>query len=539
MKSYVPKTRKSYIMRLIVYAAITGVLVGAAVALFITAARIVISFIFSAHKAADTPLAITCLAMLTLLSCFAMAVLQTVTRTARGSGIPLTEAFARGMVKTNPLSSAAALVVGSLLSFLGGMPLGSEGPSIGIGGMIGEGVGRLVKQPVPMRRYLITGGASAGLATAFNAPLTGIAFAVEETHRRFSPDLLLSAMTAVVMATLTAQAIFYGFGQIAYLRALDIHLGFTVLPYLAPSKMQGAWLFKIFGAALVCGGVSALIAVAFNRAIEALSKLFSRVHSALLRLLPAFVLTAICGGAWYLTSGSGEAMLAEIGTDSALWLLILLVAVRFALTVTASGSGATGGLFIPMIAIGGLIGAIAAKLCVLCGMPAEYVPNITTVCIAAFFAASVRAPISAIALSVELTAGFVNLLPCAAAVAVAIIVADLTRTEPLYERMMDELSAAKAADKNMKLISVTGVVKAGSTICGKHVRNVLWPYNSIVVSLSRGDTAIVPDGETKLLDGDVITINADTVDPDDFRTQLREYIFIPETGQTTKERNNQ
>ncbi len=533
------KTRKSFILRLVVYAAITGVLVGATIAVFMTAARIVISFVFGAHKAADTPLAVVCLIMLSIMCCFAMAVLQTLCPAAKGSGIPLAEGFARGMLGAKWLSSAAGLAAGSLLAFLGGLPLGSEGPSIGIGGMLGDGIGRLTKRPAPFRRYLITGGASAGLATAFNAPLTGIAFAVEETHRRFSPDILLSALTAVTAAVVTAQAIFYGFGQIAYLRALDIHMGFAVLPYLEQAKLSGVWLFKIFGAALACGVVSALVAVGFNRAIGATSQLLSRIGSPLLRLLPAFVLTAICGAGLYLTVGSGEAMLAEIKLDTELWLLIVLLVLRIALTVTASGAGATGGLFLPMIAIGGLLGTLAARLCVLCGMPEQYAPNIIMTCIAAFFAASVRAPISAIALSVELTASFTNLLPCAAAVAAAMAVADLTRTDPLYERMMNELrKAAHKAKRNIARVTVAGVIKRGSIVCGKQLRNVLWPYNALIVSLTRNNDTIVPDGETKLRDGDEITVCAENVDPEVFRAELREFIFIPETIQTNEVRRN-
>lgn len=527
-------------MRLVVYAAITGVLVGAAIAVFLTAARVVISFVFGAHKAADTPLAVVCLIMLTIMCCFAMAVLQTLCPAAKGSGIPLAEGYARGMLGARWLSAAAGLTVGSMLAFLGGLPLGSEGPSIGIGGMIGDGVGRLTKRPAPFRRYLVTGGASAGLATAFNAPLTGIAFAVEETHRRFSPDILLSALTAVAAAVLTAQAIFYGFGQIEYLHALDIHTGFVVLPYLEQARLSGMWLFKIFGAALGCGAASALLAVGFNRAIGAVSALLSRVRSPLLRLLPAFILTAACGAGLYLTVGSGEAMLGEISTDTELRLLILLLVLRFALTVTASGASATGGLFVPMIAIGGLFGMLSAHICLLCGMPAQFVPNIIMICIAAFFAASVRAPISAIALSVELTASFANLLPCAAAVAVAMAVADLTRTDPLYERMMNELyKAASRAKRNLACVTVSGVVTGNSIVCGKQIRNVLWPYNSLIVSLTRGGAEIVPDGETKLRDGDELTVCAESVDPDVFRTELREYIFIPETIQTNEVRRNQ
>lgn len=527
------KRQKSYIriVKLTAFAAITGILVGAVTALFVVAAKVITSFVFVTRSAENAPLAVCCFVLLALLCCFCAAVVQQIVPVSKGSGIPLAECCARGMRKVrNPFSAVAALIVGSLLSFLAGMPLGSEGPSVGIGGLIGEGVGKLTRRPAPFTRYLITGGASAGLAAAFNTPITGIAFALEETHRRFSPDILLSAISAVAFGALTSQAIFLGFGMIPYLASLDIRAGFFALAFIKQATPDGWWLPRLFGIALVCGAVSALLAVAFNRAVELIGKRLNGVRP-LFRLLPAFALTAVAGSLLYLTVGSGEAMLHTLANNPAVWLVITLLAVRFVLTVVASGSGATGGLFIPMIAIGGLCGMIAGKVCGVCGLPERFIPNIVMLCVAAFFAASVRAPLSAIALSVELTGSLVNVLPCVAAVGIAVAIADLTRTEPLYERMMNDLKAKeyRSGLEKLAVIAVTGVVKLGSVLCGKHIRNVLWPYNSLVISLNRDGAAIVPDGETRLLDGDVITVTCETADPDKFRAELREYLYIPPT----------
>ena len=477
------------------------------------------------YEAAKTPLAIVCVIALSLVCCLLTAIVQTLAPSAKGSGIPLAEGCARGILRVKWLRTAAALIVGSLLSFTCGMPLGSEGPSIGVGGLLGDGIGRAAKKPIEFRRYLITGGASAGLAVAFNAPLTGVAFALEETHRRFSPNILLAAFSAVVPAVLVSQLIFWGLGHDAYLNSIGIRAGAAILPFLEQTQYADVGIFfSVCGIAAVCGAITAALAIAFNYAIAVLGKPFSKIKSATLRLLPSFLFACAIGLVLYKTVGSGERTLEAAFHGAALWLLFALLVARFVVTAVASGSGATGGLFIPMIAIGGIIGAIVIKVCTLCGLPAEYAGNIVMLCISAFFAASVRAPISAIAMALELTASFANILPCAIAVAVATAIAGVARSEPLYERMMKEMQNAAPMHSGRRNIAVRGVVTSDSIACGKLIRDVLWPYNSLVTELVRGNRDIVPDGETKLSEGDILVIRAELVEPQEFRAELKDYI---------------
>lgn len=519
---------KSKCMRAVqplIFGCATGITVGGVIALFLTCARVVISFAFNMYESARTPLFIVCVIILVIVCCLLTALLQTIIPTSKGSGIPLAEGCARGLLKVNWLKNAAALIAGSLLSFMSGMPLGSEGPSIGVGGLVGEGIGRIAKKPIEFRRYLITGGASAGLAAAFNAPLTGVAFALEETHRRFSPWILLAAFSAVVPAILTSQLIFWAFGQNAYLYGLGIHEGSAVLSFLAQAQYSSAALFfKVCAVAVICGSACAALATAFNYLIFGLSKLFNKIKNPVLRLLPAFLLTAACGLLYCFTIGSGERTLEEVVQHAALWLMFALLAARFALTAVASGSGATGGLFIPMIAIGGIFGTIVAYVCKLCGMDEAYAPNIIMLCISAYIAASVRAPISAIAMSVELTASFTNLLPCVIAVCVALGLAGVMRSAPLYERMTEELQRRMGVPENNINMTVHGTVLSSSVACGKRIRDILWPYNSLVTELIRDGEDIVPDGETVLLEGDNLTVRAEKVQPEEFCGQIREYI---------------
>lgn len=511
----------------LIYGAVTGIAVGCVAALFIICARVVFHFAASVYSLADVPLAAVCAVILAVLCALAVATVQSLCPSSKGSGIPLAEGAARGMLRVKWLSSAAALIAGSLLSFLCGMPLGSEGPCVGVGGLIGEGVGKIAKKPTCFRRYLITAGASAGLATAFNAPLTGLCFAFEETHRRFSPHILASAFACVAAAVLTSQALFFAFGKIEYLAALGIAAGRPVLGILKPEPIADTLeFFKFVGIAAVCGIACAVLGVIFNRGIAAFSRLFGKIRRPFLRMLPVFVTAAAVGLALPLSVGSGEMLIELTVSDAALWLIFTLLAVRLVLTAAASGSGATGGLFVPILAIGGLIGAIAFRACAAAGMDARLAPNIIMLCISAFFAASVRAPITAILLSIELTGGFFNLLPCAIAVGVSTALSDMTRTAPLYERMLEQMQTAAPLSARARSICVTGTVFSGSPVAGERVRNVLWPYNSLVTALDRKGVWLVPDGETVLKEGDSLTVCAENVDPDHFYPLIKEYISV-------------
>lgn len=506
------------------YGCLTGIICGVVISLFLVCAKIALSFSFKTYDSERTPLFVICIFMLVILSCLIMAVMQTLYPSSKGSGIPLAEGAARGMLSVKWLRSAAALIAGSLVSFLCGMPLGSEGPSIGVGGLIGEGLGKAAKKPVEFRRYLITGGASAGLAVAFNAPLTGVAFALEETHRRFSPGILLAAFSAVIPAVLVSQLMFWGFEQIQYLKALGVRAGEALLPFLSQTPYENAMdLLTVSGIAVLCGIGCALLGGLFNASIFGLGKLFGRIKSRTLRLLPAFILTAVCGLCVARSVGSGEATFKSVSTSTATWLLVTLFVLRFIMTTIASGSGATGGLFLPMIAIGGILGTLAAKAAVASGMDSAFAPNIIMLCISAFFAASARAPISAIAMAIELTASFSNLLPCAIAVAVATAIAGLMRSAPLYERMMEDLYES-TQKPNVGVITISGVIPDGSYLCGRRIRDVLWPYNSLVTEIDRDGQIIVPDGETVLAENDRLTVRAENIKTEFFTEQLKDYI---------------
>ena len=113
-----------------------------------------------------------------------------------GSGIPQVEAELRGQKDMCWWRVIAGKMAGCALAIGGGLALGREGPSIQLGSMVGKGVARAGHRLLTEERLLITCGAGAGLSAAFGAPLAGAIFSLEELHRNFLAEVLLTTMAA-------------------------------------------------------------------------------------------------------------------------------------------------------------------------------------------------------------------------------------------------------------------------------------------------------------------------------------------------------
>ena len=154
-----------------------------------------------------------------LMSAFIFSVAIKIIPMVKGSGIPQTEGATRGMVRFKWYRDAVAMFAISLLSIFMGLSAGAEGPSVHIGAAMGDGVASVSKRNEMVRRYQITGGACAGLAIAVGAPMSGMAFAFEEAHKRFTSEVFICAFSSVIAGMLTKSAVYSLLG-------LEIHAGF-------------------------------------------------------------------------------------------------------------------------------------------------------------------------------------------------------------------------------------------------------------------------------------------------------------------------
>lgn len=502
---------KNIIIPVVFYCGLAGILAGLTVAFFNYAATTLTSlstklYAWFGENPAYIPLLFAGLALLA----GAMWLLHKFVPEVRGSGIPQTEGVMRGLLTFRWLRVLIATSIGSFISFFAGLSLGSEGPSVQIGATTAQGAARLMRSRLAWQRYVVSGGASAGLAVAFNAPLTGIIFAIEEGHRRVTPMILLSASSSVIFATITYRLVANLWGG-AYNLLFD-------LGTLKMIPIEQVWMLFLLG--LACGAGAIFFNFALIRSQRALDKVEKKTPY-WARLLIVFLLTGVVGLLLADANTGGHGLIEKIAhQDFTVQMLLLLLVVKLVMIVLCYNSGATGGMFIPMLAIGALIGGIFGKIFMQWGMDESCYKLIVCVSMTTFFGASVRAPITAIVLIVEITGYAGGFLPAAISIFTAFLVAELLGNRPLYDSMLERTLERGHADENAKTVRLEVEIEPGSFLDDKCISDVLWPANCLVTKVIREDKESIADADMRLHVGDIIVIKARTNDS----KQTYEYI---------------
>ena len=428
----------------------------------------------------------------------------------RGSGIPQTEGAARGLIRFRWYEVLTAMFAASLFTVFMGLSAGSEGPSIQVGGACGYGTSELLRRNDTVRRYQVTGGACTGLAVAFNAPLTGMAFAFEEAHKRFTPEVFICSFSSVIVGVLTRNLL-------RPLMGLSVGSSLTTYTFATPDMVS--YLYFLF-AALACG----LLGVGFYFLVFLLKKAFSKITfwKGIGKMTVPFLLGGAFGLITVYAMGGGHELLEALGGGmsglervfgSPLWATLLIVLVlKFVISVVNMGAGVPCGVFIPMLAVGACMGGLMSLLCTQMGMDPAYSDLMVMVCMAAFFTTIVKAPVTAIVMVVELTWNFAFLLPVIMGAAVGYLMGDAFRTEPIYDKLLDGILEEQRRANPVHTYTYRLRVGKGAPADGRAIRDVLWPADSLVVTLFRGELHLVPDGETVLLPGDELVLRGETAD---------------------------
>lgn len=414
---------------------------------------------------------------------------------AAGSGIPQVKGAIAGVFKLRWLRILLVKFMACTLAIGSGLSLGRAGPSIQMGSACGQGISRLLARPRVEERYLLSGGAAAGLAAVFNAPLTGVIFVLEELNHNFSGLLLFPALSASLAATLVSRIIL----------GRDTVFDFSGLPFM---QFSDYWIILLAG--FICG----VLGMLFNAGLLNSGRLYNNgiFKNAYISNFLLLVITGTAG--FYLPEalGGGDDLLTDIAFNSyPLTVLLLFLAAKVVLTLLAFGSGLPGGAFIPTLVTGGLIGSVIAAICMQTKLLATaYKANIIIICMAAFFTASVRTPITATVLVMEMTGSFLHLFPLALASLTAFATTEIWRAKPLYgELLLRLLRSNKTLERNhaeheRDIIELT--VDTGSTADGRLVREITWPRHTLLVDIKRGDEELIPEGNTRLHSGDTLYI---------------------------------
>lgn len=349
---------------------------------------------------------------------------------AAGSGIQHVEAVHRGEATPPLLRLLPAKFVGGVLAIGSGLVLGREGPTVHMGAAIGAEAARRVRLPDADVRMLQAALGGAGLAVAFNAPIAGALFTLEEVTKSFR---LLT-----VLATVSATATAVGCARLITGDHPDFDVGALSSPALA-------WLplFIVFGLLTGCLGVL------YNRVVLGTLDRVKSVPQVPI-VAKAAAIGAVIGLVTFLqplATGGGDVLTQLIlgGPDVTVLAIAGLLALRFVAGPLSYAAAVPGGLFAPLLAVGTLWGVLFVG-----GFDAGWPGDQSSLAIpmaivgmTAFFGATVRAPVTAIVLVIEMTATTSVAVPMLAATAAAVLVAELLRSPPIYDSLRERMPAER------------------------------------------------------------------------------------------------
>lgn len=340
---------------------------------------------------------------------------------AAGSGIPHLKSVLSGEIKMRWTRLLPVKFLAGILSIGGGLALGREGPTVQMGGAAGLMTASWfrIKSGFGERKALISAGAGAGLAAAFNAPLAGVIFVLEELQGNFTPVVFVAAFLASVIADVVSRLL-VGTSPVFHLRELPI-MNLQELPL-----------------ALLLGVLAGFAGIVFNRSLLGSLNFADRFSRS--QWIPGAIAGAIVGFAGWmmpgLAGGGGTMADKAISGDFALGLLPLLLLSRFALTMISYGSGSAGGIFAPMLVIGALGGSLFG-LSVEAVAPSflAHPQAFALLGMGALFTAVVRAPLTGIVLMVEMTGQYEFMLPLLVSCLSAYGIAEAFRAPAIYEAL--------------------------------------------------------------------------------------------------------
>lgn len=343
---------------------------------------------------------------------------------ASGSGVPEIEGT---LLHVRPIFWKRLIPVkfiGGVLSISANMVMGREGPTIQMGGNLGDMLGDLLRLPRDKRDTLIAAGSAAGLAAAFNAPLAGVLFVMEEMRNQFNYSFTNFKMVIIccVMATITLHLI------IGPEPAIKMQL------FELPS-LKALWWFCLFG--IFVGVVGIFFNVVLMGTLRLLDKLNSRQKMFYVSFV-GFLVGYLAYIHPQMVGGGYDIINQALTMSPAFGILCLLVVIRFFTTMLSYSTGIPGGIFAPMLALGTLLGLAAYHVFGYFSIDSTIHPGMFAVAgMGALFAASVRSPITGVVLVVEMTQNYSLILPLMITCITSTTIVQLVGNEPIYTQLLD------------------------------------------------------------------------------------------------------
>lgn len=408
-------------LRACAWAAIAGLLCGGVAVLF----RLALAYAESAHltllawvRAQPAGVWLVVPALFGVGAGLAGWMVVTFTPEASGSGIPHVEEILDGNETMRWKRILPVKFLGGILALGSGLSLGREGPTVQMGAALADAVARAGGATIALRHAILAAGAGAGLAAAFNAPLAGFVFVVEELRR--APSVF--TYTTGLLATLAANVVMIaGLGPAPAFEVAKAHelLATSTLPLFALAGVVTGLLGVVFNAALFVAmdGMARLPGPRWTRAVVA----------GVLAGVTALVVPAAISDGEPIAQSILHGNLPE---DPVRWLLVL-VGAKLVLTVVSYASGVPGGIFAPLLVIGAATGSLLAF--VLAGGQEGLATALVIACMVGAFTGSVRVPITGIVLLLEMTSSQHLVLELTTTALMAYLTAAVVGGRPVYD----------------------------------------------------------------------------------------------------------
>lgn len=429
---------------ILLMSALIGILAGLLGTLFQISVAFISSFKVSSiegYFSEKWQLSIAVFCISALLAMFSYYIVKKFAPETSGSGIPEIEGALQDLRPVRWWRVIPVKFLSGLGSLGSGMVLGREGPTVQLGANIGAMIGDLFRlKSNDDKHTLLASGAAAGLSVAFNAPLAGIIFVIEEMRSEFKYGLI--SFKAIMIGSVVAALVF---------RVINgSHLLLDIGEFQA-AELISIWLFLLLG--LLIG----IFGIIFNHSLLFLQDRFQAFYQ---NKMYRFVLSGgLIGGSCgllslYLPNAVGEGFGAIMSWSQhpfSIHALLILLIIRFCISIISFSSGASGGLFSPLLALGTLLGALFGDIAADLFPDYQLEPGVFAIsAMGALFAATVRAPLTGAILVLELTGNFSLVLTMLITCLGSTIAAQALGGRPLYTVLLEKKLAKQKVNIKLK-----------------------------------------------------------------------------------------
>ncbi|MDR3343050.1 MAG: ClC family H(+)/Cl(-) exchange transporter [Treponema sp.] len=341
----------------------------------------------------------------------------------KGGGVSQVKGTLLGNLSMHWVPELPMKIITSLLGLGAGLSMGREGPAIQIGAYVGQGMLSVFRRPPPVRKILLIAASAAGMSAAFTAPLAGVLFALEELLPSFSPLFIACIMGASMAADMVVGS-FWGLGPL-----LDFG-NINVLPV------------RMFPGIILLGIVCAVLGDIYKRALYQAGDLYTTLRiPEIIRPIIPLVVTVPLGFVFFDLLGDGHELIESLSRhERTLGIVVLLLAGKILFTAFCSGSGTSGGIFVPLLACGALAGSGIGQLLFMTGFVTEgQILNFLILGMAAFFTAVIKAPVTGIVLILEMSGSIKHLEGLVVVCLATFVTAELMGSRPVYEVLLERL----------------------------------------------------------------------------------------------------